>query len=336
MYFLSTFISIAVLLVLLIPGYMLRKLKLVSNAAAKDLSGLLLYIGLPALVFYCMMGVDIRHVSWQEIVLCLLITVIVHLIGYIAIKLILIRCPKSGAKSAASFSAIFSNCGFLGIPLSEIAVKYCEVFAGTMDESLSRMRLYVTLFNVVFNLLNWTLGVALYGAAEKKSVMIRKAILNPCTLAFIAALPFTLTGLSLLQPINVGGMEIGQIADLITYLYNICVPVSMCILGIRLADMKIKRMFVSGYMYASLGVKMVIVPAIICVGCLVLHRLFGMSGELALGMVVMAVTPTATTALAFAERFNGDTAVAGECIMSSTVVALVIVPAFLMLTASFL
>ena len=173
-------------------------------------------------------------------------------------------------------------------------------------------------------------------SAEKKSVMIRKAILNPCTLAFIVALPFTLTGLSLLQPINVSGMEIGQIADLITYLYNICVPVSMCILGIRLADMKIKRMFVSGYMYASLGVKMVIVPAIICVGCLVLHRLFGMSGELALGMVVMAVTPTATTALAFAERFNGDTAVAGECIMSSTVVALVIVPAFLMLTASFL
>lgn len=55
-----------------------------------------------------------------------------------------------------------------------------------------------------------------------------------------------------------------------------------------------------------------------------------------MAMVVMAATPTATTALAFAERFNGDTAVAGECIVSSTVTALVIVPLFLMLTAHFL
>ncbi len=336
MYFLSTFISIAVLLVLLVPGYILRRLRLVGDGAAKDLSSLLLYIGLPALVFYCMMGVDIRHVSWREIVLCVLITAIIHLIGYIAIKLILLRRPKSGAKSAASFSAIFSNCGFLGIPLSEIAVEYCDAFAATTDESLSRMRLYVTLFNVVFNLLNWTLGVALYGGAEKKSVMIRKAVLNPCTIAFIVALPFTLTGLSLLEPIRAGDMEINQIADFITYLYNICVPVSMCILGVRLADMKIRRIFRSGYMYASLGVKMIIVPAAVCAGCLLLHAFCGMSGELAMGMVVMAATPTATTALAFAERFDGDTAVAGECIMASTVAALVVVPAFLMLTVNFL
>ena len=336
MYFLSTFLSVAVLLVLLVPGYILRKTRLVGDAAAKDLSGVLIYVGMPALIFYCMMGVDITHVTWQDVALSILLAVIVHLIGFIAIKLILIRCKENGAKSAASFSAMFSNCGFLGIPLSEIAVEYCDAFADTPDESMSRVRLYVTLFNVVFNLLNWTLGVAMYGGAEKKSTMARKALLNPCTIALIAALPFTLTGLSLLEPITVGGVEINQISKLITYLYNICVPVSMCILGVRLADMKIGRMFGSGYMYASFGVKMIIVPAVVCALCLAFYAYGGIGGELVMAMVVMAVTPTATTALAFAERFNGDTAVAGECIVSSTVTALVIVPLFLMLTAHFL
>lgn len=336
MYFLSTFFSVAVLLLLLVPGYILRKTRLVSDTAAKDLSSVLIYIGMPALIFYCMMGVDISDVLWQEVIISILLAVIVHLIGYIAIKLILIRSPKSGAKAAASFSAIFSNCGFLGIPLSEIAVKYCEAFADTADESMSRVRIYVTLFNVVFNLLNWTLGVTLYGGAEKKSVMLRKALLNPCTIALVAALPFTLLGMRLLEPITIGDMEIDQISKLITYLYNICVPVSMCILGVRLADMNIGRIFRSKYMYASFGVKMIIVPAITFALCLALYSFGGIGGELVIAMVVMAATPTATTALAFAERFDGDSAVAGECIVFSTVASLVIVPLFLMVMAVFL
>ena len=49
MYFLSTFLSVAVLLALLIPGFILRKMRLISNHVAKDLSGILIYIGLPAL-----------------------------------------------------------------------------------------------------------------------------------------------------------------------------------------------------------------------------------------------------------------------------------------------
>ena len=55
MYFLSTFLSVAVLLALLIPGFILRKMRLISNHVAKDLSGILIYIGLPAMIFYCMM-----------------------------------------------------------------------------------------------------------------------------------------------------------------------------------------------------------------------------------------------------------------------------------------
>lgn len=89
-------------------------------------------------------------------------------------------------------------------------------------------------------------------------------------------------------------------------------------------------------MYASFGVKMIIVPAITFALCLALYSFGGIGGELVIAMVVMAATPTATTALAFAERFDGDSAVAGECIVFSTVASLVIVPLFLMVTAVFL
>ena len=288
------------------------------------------------MIFYCMMTVDISLVTPFKLGMSIAFALLTHAVGFVITRLVYMKDRAGGKKAAASFCAVFANCGFVGIPISQIAVRYCDAMDMAVDAALSEAMLYVTLFNVVFNLLNWTLGVAMYGGAEKKSTMARKALLNPCTLALVAALPFTLTGFSLLEPITIGGLEIDQIASLITYLYNICVPVSMCILGVRLADMKIGRIFKSGYMYASFGVKMVIVPVAVCALCLALHAFGGIGGELTMAMVVMAATPTATTALAFAERFDGDTAVAGECIISSTVASLVIVPLFLMLTASFL
>ena len=333
MYFLSTFLSIAVLLALLVPGFILRKTHIVSDAAAKDLSGILIYIGLPAMIFYCMMSVDITLVTPVKVIVCFLLSIAVHVFGLIVVKIAFRRSEDAGRKAAASFSAVFSNCGFIGIPLTTIAVQYCDAFADT-DSALSEAMLYVTIFNVVFNLLNWTLGRALFGSGEKKSVMLKKALLNPCTIATIVALPFTLTGFSLLDPIVVGDFEITQLASFITYLYNICVPVSMCVLGIRLADIKVVEMVRSKYIYAASAIKLVLIPAVFVGICLLLDLWLDIGAPLVITMTVMAATPSATTALAFAERFDGDTVLAGECIMSSTLLSIITVPLFLMLVVA--
>ena len=334
MYFLSTFLGIAVLIALLIPGFILRKVKLISDTGAKDLSSVLIYIGTPALIIYCMMTVDITLVTPVKILICLLISLFIHFLAYVCVKIIFRKSKEQGKKAAASFSAIFSNCGFLGIPITQLGVKYCETFAGGVDIAMSEAMLYVSIFNVIFNLLNWTLGVGLYTSGEKKSVMVRKALLNPCTVATLFSLPFTLTGFSLLEPIVIGNFEITQVSSLITYLYNICVPVSMCILGIRIADMKIKPIFRSKYMYASLIIKLLIVPLITFGIMLLLDLWLDVGLALVLAMVVMSATPSAATALAFAERFDGDKTVASECIMSSTLLSVITLPLFMTLATA--
>lgn len=358
MYFLSTFLSVAVLLALLIPGFILRKMRLISNHVAKDLSGILIYIGLPAMIFYCMMTVDISLVTPFKLGMSIAFALLTHAVGFVITRLVYMKDRAGGKKAAASFCAVFANCGFVGIPISQIAVRYCDAMDMAVDAALSEAMLYVTLFNVVFNLLNWTLGVWLYtgensghehsegenaegGEAavehEKRPgalVMVRKALLNPCTIATVIALPFTLTGVSLLDPIFVGSFEIDQVADFITYLYNLCVPVSMCILGVRIADMKVAPMFKSKYSYISTAIKQVIVPALILGLMLVVEVWADLGMPFVLSMTVMAATPAATTALAFAERFGGDSTVAGECIMFGTVVSAVTVPLFLTIASA--
>lgn len=355
MYFISTFLSIAGLLLLLVPGVIVRKLKLVSSAAAKDLSSILIYIGMPALIFYCMMEVDITLVTPIKLLMCILLSVLIHVIAYVIVKLVYRKDNETGKKAASSFSAVFANCGFVGIPITQIAINNYSNFGVPTSEAYAEAMLYVTLFNVIFNLLTWTLGVTLYRSGNTqnaeiaedangetggkkvkhgKAEMIKKALLNPCTIATIVALPFTLTGFSLLDPIVIGDFQITQVASIITYMYNLCVPVSMCILGIRIADMEIVPMFKSKYTYIAASIKLIIVP-LITLGLLVLLNIWLEIGmPLVLAMTVMAATPAATTALAFAERFDGDSVVASQCIMFGTVASVVTIPVFLLIATS--
>lgn len=335
MYFLSTFLSVAVLLALLIPGFILRKTRILSSTAAKDLSGVLIYIGTPAMIFYCMMTVDITLVNPVKLISCVALSLLIHLTAFVAAKLAFRRSADAGRKAAASFSAIFSNCGFIGIPVAQIAITFCDAFEGNTNEALSEAMLYVTVFNVIFNLLNWTLGIFLYGGSEKKSVMARKAVLNPCSIATLVALPFTLTGFSLLDPIVMGELEITQISSFITYLYNICVPVSMCILGVRLADMKMSGIVKDKYVYGASAIKLLLVPAVTLGISLLLELWLGIGAPLVLSMTVMSAAPSATTALAFAERFDSDTSLAGACIVATTLISVLTVPMFLTAAAAF-
>ncbi len=334
MYFLSTFLSTLMLVALLVPGFILRKVGLVSDTAAKDLSSVLIYIGTPAMIFYCMMTVEIELVKPLAFLMCVLLSVLIHLIAYVSVRIAFRRSTDAGKKAAASFAAVFSNCGFLGIPITRIAIEYCDAFEGATAAAVSEAMLYVTVFNVVFNLLNWTLGTMLYGAAPTKKLMAKKALLNPCTIATLAALPFTLTGVSLLDPIVIGDFEITQIGSLITYLYNICVPVSMCIFGIRVADSSFKHMIKCKYVYVSSAVKLVAVPLVTVGICLLLSLLPDVGLPFVLAMTVMAAMPAATTALAFAERFDGDSLLASECVMATTLLSVVTVPLFLTLATA--
>ncbi len=334
MYFLSTFLSTLMLIALLVPGFVLRKVGLVSDTAAKDLSSVLIYIGTPAMIFYCMMSVEIEFVRPVVVLMCVLLSLAIHFIAYGLVRVAFHRSEDAGKKAAASFSAVFSNCGFLGIPLTRIAIEYGDSFGEASGAAISEAMLYVTIFNVVFNLLNWTLGVFLYGAAPTKKLMAKKALLNPCTVATVAALPFTLTGLSLLDPITIGDFEITQIGSMITYLYNICVPVSMCIFGIRVADSSFAHMVKSKYVYVSSAVKLVIVPLITVGVCLLLNLWLDVGLPFVLAMTVMSATPSATTALAFAERFDGDSLLASECVMATTLLSVVTIPLFLTLATA--
>ncbi len=326
MYFLYMFLSVLSIVVLLLPGYFLKRSGVLSGGAAKDFSALLLYVGIPALSVYCVMGVDIKQIPPLNILLCVALAVAIHFIPYLFLLPVLRNCPDRKAAVATKFGAMFSNCGFMGIPVATLAVTFSPAGEPAVKEAL----FYVTIFNIIFNIISWTFGLGMYSSGESRGYILKKALLSPCIIATVLSLPFLFTGVSLLNPIVIGDVTVSQIASVILYLYNICVPVSMIILGIRLADVSPRDLFSNRYVYLCGLAKLVVTPAA-AIGLMALTALFAeLSPAFVIALTVMAAAPPATNGLAFAETYGGDTKTAGAGILLCTIASIATVPLFLM------
>lgn len=217
MAFLQTFVNVVMIVVLAVPGFLLRKTKLLPDKAAGMLAVLLLYVSQPFLMMSSLFNKEFETSMLIDFLWVIVFAAGLQLLVYIAAKFIFCKTKGEAARRACVASSYLGNVGFMGIPVMQM------LFPGNTD-----MILYTVIYNIVFNAMTWTLGVfAITG--DKKKVRPLKIILNPPTIAVIVALPFFF--------LNVHIPE--QVMTPISYLGEMTLPLSMIILGVRLADMRL-------------------------------------------------------------------------------------------------
>lgn len=217
MAFLQTFVNVVMIVVLAVPGFLLRKTKLLPDKAAGMLAVLLLYVSQPFLMMSSLFNKEFETSMLIDFLWVIVFAAGLQLLVYIAAKFIFCKTKGEAARRACVASSYLGNVGFMGIPVMQM------LFPGNTD-----MILYTVVYNIVFNAMTWTLGVfAITG--DKKKVRPLKIILNPPTIAVIVALPFFF--------LNVHIPE--QVMTPISYLGEMTLPLSMIILGVRLADMRL-------------------------------------------------------------------------------------------------
>ena len=149
----------------------------------------------------------------------LLFAVVLQLLVYFVSKLVFCKTKEEASRRACVACSYLGNVGFMGIPVMEM------LFPGNSD-----MVLYTVVYNIAFNAMSWTLGVFTI-TGEKKRINPLKIVLNPPMIAVIVSLPFFF--------LNVHIPE--QVMTPISYLGDMTLPLSMVILGVRLADMRLVR-----------------------------------------------------------------------------------------------
>lgn len=170
--FLSVGTQVLILFLMIGTGFVLGKLHLITHKGVVSMSNLLMYVVSPCIlivVFQRPLEMETFHNFW----VALLAALVIHGINILVSELV-IRDRDPMRKSFFRFSAIFSNCGFMAVPLQTAILGSLGVFYGSA-------------YLLVFTVLTWTLGIQLVKGG-KMAFSWRTLLMNPgVTLAVVIA-----------------------------------------------------------------------------------------------------------------------------------------------------
>ena len=215
------------------------------------------------------------------------------------------------------FTLIFSNCGFMGAPFLQSLFSD----AGMQAEVL----IYCAVILAVFNILNWTIGVYII-TGDKKEVSLKKIACNPVIISVVvgAALFFILR-----QPIatlapqgTVMAKVLGKFMNSLNYLSNMVTPLSMFVIGLRLANVDYKQLFTEKWALASTGLKLLIMPLLTMLTVVFLP----IASTIKYTLFFLFSMPSATNGVMLAVQYKKDSDFASVCVLLSTVLCVLTIP----------
>ncbi len=312
--------QMVIIFILIGIGMILFRRGLLSEEGSKQLSGLIINITNPALLI-CSALEDGPKASLQELGIALAVYAAVFAI-LIAVGFLipcLLRVPKD-LHYAYQMLTIFGNVGFIGIPLASAVLG-------------SQSLIYVSIFNLLFNLLIYTLGISLLQRAARGQMEGNAA---GSAGQSKSESPLPPTG-RLQKLVNAG--TISAALTVIFYLGDFPVPVilssalsytgrattllSMLVLGVSVAQIAPKEIFSHPKLYLFTLIRQILVP----IGCLLMMRRLIDNPLILNTMLLMAAVPAANMPLMLAKQLDMETDSISQGIILTTVLSLVTVPA---------
>lgn len=299
--------NVIIFVLLAIPGYLLVKGKILKPQDSGSLSKLLTNVGMPALVLASTLSLNITAELAVSMVVMAVVCTAFTVFSFLSTAWF---CKgEKNAKTAAMmrFAITFVNSGFIGIPLAT------AVFGGD-----SPVLAYLIVSNIVMNVTMFTLGAYLI-SGDKSAINVKKAVLTPVVLAFLVGIVLNLLGVTKWVP------------ELLTYTNHfkgIVTPLSMVVLGMKLTEVPMKKLFSSRRMYYVSFLRLV---AYTVVGMALVYGLqyipfLGIGSDAVLGFFIGLAMPTAGLASVFADQYGGDTENAVILTLGTTVLSIVTIP----------
>ena len=117
------------------------------------------------------------------------------------------------------------------------------------------------------------------------------------------------------------------LSDALGMLKALVAPLSMVVIGIRLADMNLSGFFCDKYLYLFLGLRHFLLPlAVAGIIRLVFFTPIPISREVLEVVVILACAPAASSATMFAEKYDCDSAYVSKLVAVSTIISIVTMP----------
>ena len=294
--FTTVFQQIVILFIMIAVGYICSKRGFLSPQTIKELSKFIIYVVTPCIV------VESFHRPFDSAMLGRIGIASAAAVGAHVLNIILsrifIRDEVQNRQVVYQFATIFSNCGFMGLPLQQAILGSDGVFYGAI-------------FIAIFNVFTWTYGFFLMGGVGQR-LKLRELVLNPgilgVTVGFIVFVTSFQIPKILLVPIK-------SFAALNT-------PLPMVVVGYYLAQITSLRVLRDKNLVKTTIVKLLAAPLL----ALLLFYLAGIRGLLLTSLVISASAPSAANTVMFSVLFNRDTKLAVTLVSVSVLISLFTMP----------
>ena len=288
--------QVLVLFLLVAVGYAGGKAKWFGHEAVRGCTELVLLVATPCVIIQSFQKPFDRSML-AGLGAAALIALGVHAAA-IGLTHLVFRDKDEARRRVLRFGTVFSNAGYMSLPLQQALLGEEGVFYGAA---------YVA----VFNLIVWSCGV-LEMSGDRKNLSVKKLVLNPGMIGLAFGLPIFLFSIPLPE----------VIAAPIDHLAALNTPLPMIIVGVYLADTKLMSIWKDARCYLAAGLRLLVIP----LATLVVLLLCGVRGTLLTACVIAASAPCAAATTMFATRYQQDTALSVNLVSMTTLLSVVTMP----------
>lgn len=287
--------KVAIILVLILVGYIITKRGMLTERGASEITAILIKLVTPCVIINSFIGSTDRLGAY-ELGMAVALPLLWMGIALVLSRLAFRKEPEERQK-VLRFAALFSNTGFMGIPLVQGIVGDTGV-------------IYASFGVVVFNILCWTYGYSMMSGGAKMN--LKTLLLNPGVIGLAFGLPIYFLGLKLPAVVS---EPLGLLADLNT-------PLAMLVIGTYIAGADLHSFMSDMAVYRVSFLRLIAAPLIYLVLLLVIQP-----GEtLFVSTMVQAATPVAANTVLFAVQYKRDSELASKLVAVSTVLSIITIP----------
>lgn len=291
--------QVSVLFALMGVGAVLRKAKWVDEKGISGFTNLLILVVTPCLIVDCFQR-PFDSAMLTSLASAFLIAVAIHLVAILLAGRV-IRHPGADTRHPLQLAAVFSNAGFMGIPLEQAILGETGVFFGIV---------YV----VVFNLFIWSWGVWRMRREDRCGMNRWKMWVNPGTVGIMAGLPLFLFSIRLPSVASVS----------IHHLANLNTPLAMIVIGYSLAGARLGRVMGFSAAYGAVFVRLIVCPLLMIAALLPFRGL--LDRRMMLVLVIAASAPVAAMVSMLAVKFGRDVDTSVAVVCGSTILSIFTMP----------
>ena len=302
--------QVAVLFVLMGFGVAMRKAGFFKENAIDGIVNVLILVVTPCLI------VDVFQRPFDPSMLkglglAFLIAVLAHVVLILLAKAT-VHHRNEDIRRPLRLAAVFSNAGFMGVPLEQAVLGDVGVFYGVV---------YV----VVFNLFMWSWGYHIMKNEERRVMSVGGKTLHSSFFNLHSIVNPGTVGLALGAPLFFLSMKLPAVIGVpVHHMANLNTPLAMIVIGYALAGAEFGKVVRTGAVYVATLVRLVICP-ILMIAALYPFR-HALDRNMMLAMTVAASAPVAAMVSMFAQKFNRDVDVSVAVVSGTTLLSILTMP----------